>query len=60
LEASKEIRSLGFTPAQLPILAVTGQPMKMETLEAHGIQDILVKPFTVEEIAGKLAAFLPV
>jgi CheY-like chemotaxis protein len=54
LEASRIIRSLGYGMDQLPILALTGSDLALGLLHEHGIQDIIVKPFSKVDFVIKL------
>jgi CheY-like chemotaxis protein len=58
LEAAKQIRLLGVSMDVLPILALTADTIPMELLTENGINDIILKPSSAEDLEGKLTHYL--
>jgi len=58
LEAAKQIRLLGHNMKDLPILALTARAISMGLLNMNGVNDIILKPFSAEDIESKLNQYL--
>ena len=58
LEAAKQIRSLGYTMEHLPILVLATHTISADILSMNSINDIILKPFSVEEVERKFNQYV--
>lgn len=58
LETAKQIRLMGYNLKDLPILALTARTISMDVLSLNGINDIILKPFSVEDLESKFDLYL--
>lgn len=58
LEATKHIRLMEPARRRTPILILSSHPIEVDFLESNDIDDVVVKPFSREELAGKIFKYI--
>jgi CheY-like chemotaxis protein len=58
LEATKHIRLMEPARWRTPILILSSHPIEVDFLESNDIDDVVVKPFSREELAGKIFKYI--
>jgi CheY-like chemotaxis protein len=55
MDGEEVLRRLRPAHPNLPVVVCTGDATEVTRMEPHGIHAVLLKPFTLEELAGAIA-----
>jgi len=58
LKVAGEIRLMGYTMLDFPILVLARHSVSRETLDINGVNEIILRPFSREELGGKIGQFV--
>jgi CheY-like chemotaxis protein len=58
LKAAREIRQMGHNMIDLPILVIARHAVSIEELKFYGVNGVILKPFSKEELESKIGQFI--